>query len=334
METIAKYYQQADGYIICQLCPRECKLHDGQIGSCGVRFAENNTLKTGIYANPIALNTDPVEKKPLYHFYPGKEVFSIGTVGCLLHCKNCQNFAISQKKYNEVVGYPYSPEAIVKEARLRDCMSIAYTYNEPFAFYEYMFDTAQLAQFDGLKNIIVSSGYVNEKPLRDLLPFIDAANIDLKCFSDATYKNISSARLKPVLRTLEILKEEGIWVEITNLLIPGYTDDLEMIKLMCGWLTEKGFENTPIHFSRFFPMYKMENVPHTPIDTMISTAQIAKEYGMKYIYLGNVRNSNYENTICPSCHNILIERNGYSIGPVKISGNKCRFCGEYIHGRF
>ena len=265
MRREALYQSRIDDKTVqCNLCPRQCKLTDGQVGSCRTRKVFGDKLFTISYGNPCSIHVDPIEKKPLYHFYPGSNTFSLGVAGCILHCKNCQNYTISQTSPNEIPGFPFPAEVIVKECIGTKCDSISYTYTEPFSFYEYMLDIAKIAKQKDIKNILVSSGYVNEQPLRDILPLFDAANIDLKCFSNDIYRNLCNGTLEPVLRNLKIIKESGVWLEITNLVIPDWTDDLEMIEIMCGWLVANGFENTPLHFTRFAPMFYLKDRIPTP----------------------------------------------------------------------
>jgi pyruvate formate lyase activating enzyme len=326
-----KYYEKLKNKkVICKLCPHECKLSDGQTGLCNARQNENGELTSLSYGKIVAIHIDPIEKKPLYHFKPGSQTFSIGTAGCNLHCKNCQNSDISQKSPAELDFTETTPEQIVNSAIENGCNSISYTYTEPTIFYEYMLETAKLAHEKGLKNIIVSNGYINKKPLLELIPYIDAANIDLKCFNDSIYRKITTARLQPVLNTLKTLKDNGVWLEITNLVIPSYTDDLKMIEEMCEWLVDNGFENVPLHFNRFHPSYKMQDVPSTSIETLDKAYEIAKSKGINYVYLGNLRTEK-TNTYCPYCGTIIIKRNGFETNVKDFTG-VCPKCGKEING--
>ncbi|MEA3451023.1 MAG: AmmeMemoRadiSam system radical SAM enzyme, partial [Bacteroidota bacterium] len=260
MKKEAKYFEiLPEKKVKCTLCPHECILSDGQVGICRARKNINGSLITLVFSNPCAVGIDPIEKKPLYHFLPGSRTFSIGTAGCSLSCKNCQNYSISQASPEETNNYLLKPKDVVSKAIENGCESISYTYTEPMVFYEYMLDTAKLAHQKNLKNIIVSSGFVNQKPLEELIPHIDAANIDLKSFDEKKYKKISSASLQPILNTLLTLKKHNVHLEITNLLIPDYTDDLKIIEKMCNWLTKNKFEETALHFSKFFPTYKLSD---------------------------------------------------------------------------
>ena len=245
-------------------------------------------------------HVDPVEKKPLLHFLPGSQCLSIAAAGCNLSCKNCQNWEISQISPSKIGAEKISPADFIRIAKRTHCKSVAYTYTEPLTYMEYTQDCAKLAREYGLRNILVTAGYVNEEPLRELTPYLDAVNVDLKSFDDAIYKEISHAHLAPVLRTLEILRDDNVWIEIINLLIPGVNDDMQMVNSMCHWLINNGFDNYPLHFSRFFPAYKLKNVPPTPEETLIEAKNIACEAGIKFVYIGNIDLDDGEPTHCPS----------------------------------
>ncbi len=326
-----KYYQKLnDKKVECSLCPHQCELAPGQTGLCNARRNINGELKSLTYGKPVAIHIDPVEKKPLYHFLPGSTTLSFGTAGCNMHCKNCQNSNISQTSPDDIDFIAATPEQIVATALKNNCRSISYTYTEPTVFYEFMLETAKLAHEKGIKNIIVSNGYINPEPLKELIPYLDAANIDLKCFDDSLYRKITTARLEPVLETLKLLKENNVWLEITNLVIPGWTDDMVMISEMCDWLVANGFEDVPLHFSRFFPSYKMQDVEPTPAETVEKAAEIAGSKGIKHVYLGNVKSGEC-NTVCPVCGELLIKRQGY-LTTNKGFGGKCPKCGFYVNG--
>lgn len=328
-----RYYKKLENdKVECTLCPHRCKLSNGQLGLCNARENQNGELVSLSYGKPVAIHIDPVEKKPLYHFYPNSQTLSIGTAGCNLHCKNCQNSHISQKSPDELSYTATTPQQIIDAAIKNDCKSISYTYTEPTIFYEFMLETAKLAHKNGLKNIMVSNGYINNEPLLELIPFIDAANIDLKCFDDSIYKKMTTANLQPVLNTLLTLKENGVWLEITNLIIPTWTDNLDMISEMCDWLIDNGFENVPLHFSRFHPSYKMEDVQSTPIATLEQAAEIAQEKGIRYVYLGNVHSKSV-NTICPFCEETVITRLGFNSKNSNFKGI-CPKCGSGIVGKW
>lgn len=331
----AKYYEKLENSKVkCLLCPHFCELSIDKIGICKTRINKQGALYTLAYSNPCAVNIDPIEKKPLFHFFPGTETLSIATAGCNLGCLNCQNSDISQSSPNELQTPKYEPQGIVNLALSKKIESISYTYTEPFVFFEYMYDIAKLAKSNNLKNIIVSAGYVNQEPLKEIIPFLDAANIDLKSFDDEIYKKVNKAKLKPVLETLKTLKESNVWLEITNLLIPGINDNNEMIENMCQWLVDNGFETTPLHFSRFHPHYKMNDLPATPYITIKNAIETALKKGLKYVYSGNVWNDEYEKTFCPNCGKILIDRQGFEVGNISIKNNKCKYCDYKVHGVF
>ena len=284
-----RYYQRLeDGKVECQLCPHHCHIADGKTGICRSRRNCGGVLISEVYAKPCALAIDPVEKKPLYHFHSGTTCLSIACTGCNFRCLNCQNYDISQVSPEQVDYYKLNPEEVVTLCKKHHCPGIAYTYTEPLTYIEYIIDCARLAHEAGLWNILVTAGYVCKKPLADLLPYLDAANVDLKSFSDDIYLRVSGGHLQPVLDTILAMKDAGVWVEITNLIIPGVNGDMDMIRQMCRWLSDNGFANSPLHFSRFFPRYKMQEIPPTPLPTLKAAKQVAEEEGIKYVYLGNV----------------------------------------------
>lgn len=328
----AIHYIETPKGIKCKLCPQACELQNGETGDCRTRLAKGNKLYTIAYGNPCAVHIDPIEKKPLYHFLPSSTSFSIATAGCNLACLNCQNYSISQASPYDTRNYDLMPDQTVQQCMEAGCNSIAYTYSDPIAFYEYTLDTARVARDEGIKNVFISAGYINETPLRELAPWLDGANIDLKSFDNEIYEMLNAGTLAPVLDTLRILKEMNVWVEITNLVVPTWTDDMDMIKKMCAWLTNNGFADNPLHFSRFHPMYKLTNLPPTPKSTLVQAREIAIAEGMHYVYIGNVPGSGAENTLCPSCGSIAIERKGYSILQNNILKGKCANCGEEISG--
>lgn len=283
----ARWWHESDGYAICGLCPHGCRIAEGKAGICGSRVNRKGKLYSAVYGYPCALAIDPVEKKPLYHFLPGTTCLSFSCVGCNLRCKGCQNWSISQAAPGSEKEY-WAPEELVDLAIKKGCPSIAYTYTEPLTWYEYCFDTARLAHEKGLYNILVSAAYINPEPLREIAPLIDAANIDLKYFSDEFYRKVSGAGLKPVLDALLLLRDAGVHLEITNLLIPGINDEEAMIRAMCKWLSSNGLSNAPLHFSRFFPNHKLDTTPPTPLKTLHLARSIAREQGLTTIHLGNV----------------------------------------------
>ncbi|HTY59163.1 MAG TPA: AmmeMemoRadiSam system radical SAM enzyme [Bacteroidota bacterium] len=328
----ALFYKATPSGLQCLKCPHACLLGEGETGRCRNRVNIRGKLYTTAYGNPCAVHIDPIEKKPLFHFLPSSQAFSVAEAGCNLRCLNCQNWEISQVTPGETRNADLMPEKAVEECARAGCDSIAYTYSEPVTFYEYAFDTAALARGKKIRNILKSSGYINEAPLRQLCKVLDAANIDLKSFDDEVYFKLNSAHLAPVLRTLKILREEGVWLEITNLVIPAWTDDMEMIRKMTGWLCENGFADAPLHFSRFTPLYRLTQLPPTPVSVLEKARAIAMNAGLRYVYIGNVPGHDAENTYCPRCGKLVMERRGFSVLKNEIRSGKCRFCGEKIPG--
>jgi len=329
----ASFYTKLDNKNVqCQLCPRRCFIPPGKRGYCEVRENREGTLYTMVYSKPVAIHLDPIEKKPLFHFLPSTSAFSVATAGCNLSCKFCQNWEISQARPEEVEYFDITPEALVERAVASGSPTIAYTYTEPTIFYEYMLETAKLARAKGIRNIMHSNGYINEEPLRQLAKYLDAADIDLKGFSDEYYAKFTEGTLDPVLRSLKILKEAGVHIEITNLILPGYNDDEASIRKMCLWIKENLGPDVPLHFSRFFPMYKLTSLNPTPLATLEKARQIAMDSGLRYVYIGNLVGNPAENTYCPRCKKLIIERKGYFVLQNKIRDGKCSFCQEEIAG--
>jgi len=316
------------------ICPIECNILDGASGNCGSRKNFNGILYSIAYGNPCNVHIDPVEKKPLMHFYPESQAFSIATAGCNLACLNCQNWTISQTTPDKTRNEDLMPDKVVAEALKNNCKSIAYTYSEPITFFEYTYDTSRLAREKGIKNIMVSNGYIHEEPLRELAKYIDAANINLKSFSGEIYTKLNNGKLEPVLNTLKTLKEMNVWLEITNLVIPGWTDDFGMIERMCGWLVTNSFSDYPLHFLRFHPEYRLTQVPATPLVTLDKARAIALKAGLHYVYIGNVANTPAENTYCSKCGKAIVERKGFQVLSNAILSGKCRYCGQIIPGRW
>jgi len=328
----AMFQEETARGIMCRICPNECILKEGELSKCNNRKVIKSKLYTLAYGNPCSANVDPIEKKPLYHFLPGTRAYSIATAGCNLVCLNCQNWTISQTSPDKTRNYTLMPEKVVSECISKSCKSIAYTYSEPVTFYEYAFDTASLAKKAGIKNIFKSNGYIYPDPLKKLCSVIDAANIDLKAFNESTYLKLSGGKLQPVLDSLKIYRDMGVWLEITNLIIPTWTDDLDQIRKMCRWLSENGFKKVPLHFSRFYPTYKLEQLPPTPVDILNKAVKIALEEGLIYIYTGNVPGSEVSDTECHGCGNTLIARQGYNITENNVIGGRCNKCNRVIDG--
>ena len=283
------YYQRLDeGRVECQLCPHHCRIANGKTGICRSRRNHDGMLVSEVYGKPCSLAIDPVEKKPLYHFHPGTKCLSIACTGCNFRCLNCQNHEISQVTPTDISHYSLSPEQVVSLCMEHRCPGIAYTYTEPLTYIEYVTDCVRQAHDAGLWNILVTAGYVCPQPLADLLPYLDAANIDLKSFSDDIYQRVSGGRLSVVLDTILAMRDAGVWIELTNLIIPTVNDDMEMIRRMCRWMTDNGLAAVPLHFSRFFPRYRMQDIPPTPLHTLHAAKRIALEEGLQHVYLGNI----------------------------------------------
>jgi pyruvate formate lyase activating enzyme len=344
---IKKYFEvinSNDKYTVkCLLCPRKCAIAKGKAGVCQSRANIDGKLYSLVYGYPCSIHVDPVEKKPLYHFYPGEKILSFGTYGCNLFCKGCQNFDIARMENIESavkeIEY-YSPEDIVNIALKRGIRMIAYTYNEPTIFFEYMIDIAKIARKKGIKNVIVSNGYINPQPLKELCKYIDAANIDIKGADEKFYAEYCKADMKPILANIKTMRKFGVWVEVTNLLISGLNDDPEYIKKLCEWVKDNVGADTPLHFSRFYPYYKALEIKPTPEKTLLTAKDIAFKTGLKYVYIGNC--GILEDTLCTNskCNTLLIER---SLGIVEVKEIKrsdnmnkstCSKCGKLISGMF
>ncbi len=328
----ALFYSKTSGGVKCFKCPHGCNLAEGESGRCRSRICNDGKLYTIAYGNPCAVHIDPIEKKPLNHFLPSTRAFSIAVAGCNFRCLNCQNWQISQVSPRETINDDLSPEAVVEQCVSTKCESIAYTYSEPITFYEYVLDTAKIAKEKKIRNVFKSNGFINEMPLRRLCKYLDAANIDLKSYSEEIYAKLSEGKLAPVLRALKVIREEGVWLEITNLVIPTWTDDRDMIKRMCEWLCANGLQDSPLFFSRFTPLYKLTQLPLTPVPTLESAREIAMKAGVRYVYIGNVPHHDAENTYCHKCKKMIIERRGFSILQNHIVKGKCEFCNEKIPG--
>lgn len=295
-EHVALYWQKAgkqdnnlhNHAVECMLCPHNCILKEEQKGICKTRENHKGTLCTLAWNNPCSICLDPIEKKPLNHFLPGTKTLSIAIAGCNMRCLNCQNYNISQKSPKETANYNYTPAAIIELAKKYKTPSISFTYTEPTVYYEYMLATAKLAHQNNIKTVIVSNGYINKKPLQELCNYIDAANIDLKCFDPALHLKLTGAKLQPVLDSLLLLKREKIWLEITHLMIPQYSNNLQTFEKMCQWLVKKGFDSTPLHINRFFPQNELVHLPATPVTTIKEAGRIATQAGIKHVYLGNI----------------------------------------------
>jgi pyruvate formate lyase activating enzyme len=328
MKEAMLYEKLEESQVQCALCAHRCLIKPGRLGICGVRENRDGTLYSLVYAQAVSANVDPIEKKPLYHFLPGTRAFSIATVGCNFRCAFCQNADISQASKGggwERWGQELPPEKVVDLAQKYRCASIAYTYTEPTIFFEYAYDTAQIATERGIKNVFVTNGYMTEEALRKIEPYLDAANVDLKGFTDEFYRRICGAQLQPVLDSIRLMHQMGVLVEVTTLIVPGHNDGDEELRQIARFLADISLD-LPWHISRFVPHYKMTDVPPTPVGTLHRAAEIGYETGLRYVYAGNVPGDQYENTYCPDCKEIAIQRFGYHT-QIKLDGNRCKNCG-------
>jgi len=352
----ARHYRKLGQNVQCLLCPNGCVLEPGDRSHCRDRVNRNGTLYTLAYANPCAMHVDPIEKKPLFHFLPGVAAFSVATAGCGFRCLNCQNWDISQSKPEETKDpqgplrrprpdelnglsaaelkrATLMPSDVVAAAEAFHCRTIAYTYSEPIVWYEYMLDTARLARAKGIKNLWITCGFIQPDPLAQLCQYIDAANVNLKSFNDDVYRRLNSGRLQPILDTLLALKRAGVWFEVTNLIVPSYTDKPEMIRAMCRWLLDHIGPDYPLHFSRFFPKHKLDHLSPTPVKILLEAREIARDVGLRYVYIGNVPElDDGETTCCPHCNRTLVARQFFSSSCVGLRNGACAACGTRIPG--
>ncbi len=334
MET-AMQYKRDKGKVECGICAHRCNIRDGAAGICGVRKNINGNLTNLVYGKLVARSIDPIEKKPFYHIEPGSKSYSIATVGCNFSCRFCQNSDIAQFPVENpgiIPGEAVTPDDIVEDAINNGCSSIAYTYNEPAVFFEFAMDTARTANAKNIKNVVVTNGYMTEEAVDIIAPFLDAANIDLKAFSDDFYKKYCGARLEPVKKTIKKMKAAGIFVEITTLIIPGLNDSPDEIEEMASFIATEAGDETPWHISRFYPSYRMKNIQPTPVSTLRKARDIGLTHGLKYVYTGNVSGESSENTYCYNCQHLLIGRTGYRISENRIINSSCPSCGSKIHG--
>lgn len=332
-----KYWHKvSEKKIQCDVCPRHCKISEGQRGLCFVRGVENGEVVLHTYGRSSGFCIDPIEKKPLDHFYPGTPVLSFGTAGCNLACKFCQNWDISKSREIHTLSSEASPTDIAELALSNHCKSVAFTYNDPVIFMEYAIDVAKACRERDIKNVAVSAGYICEEPRQEFYEYFDAANIDLKAFTQNFYKKITGGDLEPVLDTLKYLRHEtDVWIEITTLLIPGYNDSEKEIHEMTAWILENLGPDVPLHFSAFHPDYKMLDVPHTPSSTLTKSREIAMKNGLYYVYTGNVHDPVGQSTYCHSCHELLIYRDWYQLGQWHLTEDgKCQNCQTPVSGFF
>ena len=316
----------------CDLCPKYCVIKPGESGDCRVRVNTDGKLRAVTYGYPSTAHIDPIEKKPLTHFLPGTSVFSIATVGCNLHCKNCQNWEISQQNPEDATAFPLPPSDVVAQARQHGCPAIAYTYTDPSVYYEYTLDSGTAAREAGLRNVLVTAGYLNEAPLRELCRVVDAVTVDVKAMSDRFYREICEGTLAPVLNYLVAAKSLGVHVEVSNLVIPTLNDSDEDLASLCRWVRENLGRETPLHFLGFFPQHRMRNLPPTPAATLARAREIATAAGLDYVYVGNVLLPDASNTHCPSCHRLVIRRTGHALLENNLADGACPACKQRIYG--
>lgn len=325
---------QKDNKIQCTICPRNCILKEGQSGFCQIRKNVKGTITLTSYGYNTGLAVDPIEKKPLYHFYPGSKVLSFGTLGCNMGCQFCQNWHISKSKADPKINET-SPEKIVEIAKKLGCKSVAFTYNDPVIFFEYALDTAKICRDEGIKTVAVTAGYINPAPRKEFFTYMDAANIDLKAFSEDFYKKNCLAHLQPILDTIKYVKNEtNCWLELTTLLIEGENDSDDELKRECEWIVQNLGTDTPLHFSAFHPSYKFMDKPVTKLSTLLRAYEIAKSSGIKYVYTGNVSDATTSTTYCHACKKPIIQRLGYETDAQKLKNNHCAYCGEKCAGVF
>jgi len=329
----AEYWEAlADDIVQCKLCPRACTIPDGYRGACRARVNIGGALRSLVYGRLVAMNVDPIEKKPLFHFLPATRSFSVAAAGCNMNCLFCQNWQISQALPEQTGFKLVMPAEVVAAARASKCSSIAFTYTEPTIFFEYMRDTAKLAHEAGIATVLITCGFIQEAPLRELCAYIDGANVDLKGFSSASYKEYTSGELEPVLRALKVLKQSNVWTEVGNLVIPGANDSDTELSNLCAWVAAEMGKDTPLHFLRFHPDNKLTERPPTPASTLERAVSFAQQAGIKYVYTGNLAGSTHENTCCPRCGKAVIERTGIWIRALNMKDGACAFCGAKIAG--
>jgi pyruvate formate lyase activating enzyme len=338
-ESDAQFTVEAQHYdklphkkIKCRLCPRQCVIDDRERGYCGVRENRGGTYYSLVHSRVAAAHIDPIEKKPFFHFLPGTLAFSIATAGCNVNCKMCQNWDISQVRPEQVRSTYAPPQRVAALAKQNQCASIAYTYSEPVIFCEYMMDTAAAGHEQGAKSVVVTGGYIEQEPLKKLCTAVDAIKVDLKAFSQKFYEEVVNGNLKPVLDALVTLRKLGMWSEIVYLVVPTLNDSEQEFKALARWVKSDLGVDVPLHFTRFHPEYLLKNLPPTPIETLERAKAIADAEGIHYVYIGNVPGHPAENTYCPKCRRMVVERAGYTVGGIRIRKGKCQYCQQPIPG--
>ncbi len=329
----ASFFTRLQGdRVQCNLCPKQCLIPKGKRGPCRVRENRDGELHSLVYGNPCAFHIDPVERNPFFHVLPSTFSLALATAGCNFRCKFCQTWEISQAAPEDVFNFDLSPKQVISQIQKMGVPSVTYTFVEPVIFYEYLMAVGTLAQKAGLLSLIHSNGYINPKPLHEMCRVIDAANIDLKGFTETFYRELCDGELAPVLETMKILKQERVHLEITNLIVPTKNDDPVEIKEMCLWIRNELGADTPLHFWRFYPLYKLKNLPPTPVSTLEQARAAALSAGLEFVYIGNIPGHESEHTYCPACKKILIQRTGYMVGEINLDQGKCKYCGKPIPG--
>jgi pyruvate formate lyase activating enzyme len=327
----ARFWSTEGDRAACYLCPQHCKIAEGKVGICGVRQNVGGKLYSLIYGRASAVHVDPMEKKPLFHFKPGQPILSLGSVGCNLRCLHCQNFDISQAKVNDFDLSRLSPEEVSHMTLANSCHAVAFTYNEPTIWHEFTFDACKAAKDHDISTVYVTNGFMEEAPLRELAPFLDAMNIDVKGFKEGFYHEVCKARLEPVLKTTSLALRLGVHIELTYLIIPKKNDSEEEMRDFCKWVSSELGQKVPVHFTRFHPDYMMSDVPATPLKTMHLAYRIAMEEGLQFAYLGNIGGDDGENTYCPKCKTLVIRRYGFAVEMLALKEGKCAKCGQDLN---
>ncbi len=329
---LSEHHLHEEAVILCQLCAQECIIFPGERGLCRARINVGGELRSLVYGHPVSIHVDPIEKKPFYHFLPGSEAFSISTAGCPLHCQFCQNWQLSQMNPEDYSGRFISPEEIISSANRNNSPVIAYTYNEPTVFTEYLLDISRAGKRDGIRSVLISCGFMNSTPLADMCEVLDAIKIDLKGFSEEFYRNVCHAELTPVLRSIRQVTDSGVHLEIVNLVVPTLNDSELHLRNLCNWVFNEIGPDVPIHFTRFHPDYRLMNLPPTPISTLENAREIALDTGIHYPFVGNVPGHPGNHTYCPGCGRIVLERSGFFLRANHIHDGKCEFCETEIAG--
>ncbi len=333
--TAARWFSEVDqDMIVCQLCPKQCELEDGERAPCRVRENREGVGYTLAYGNPALIQEDPIERKPFFHVLPGSRALSISTAGCNLDCKFCEVWDMALEYPENVYAHDVPPEKVIQHAEESNVQSVSYAFGEPVIFYEYMWDIAKLAKDAGFLNVAHTAGYIRPEPVRELAPLLDAANVDLKSFDDEFYRQVVGGELSPILDSLKILRDEGVHIEITNILIPDLNDNMDMIEQMCQWIADELGADIPLHFARFYPLYKLSELPRTPVSTMEEARDIALKAGLKFPYIARVSEHEGENTFCPGCGEKIIDRVGFVIDEMHIDNGRCAFCDAEIPGKW